>query len=39
MGKTAYETDFHAWTRDQAALLKAGRLSELDRMDQEVVSS
>ena len=26
----AYETDFHAWTQVQAALLRAGRLAELD---------
>ncbi|CAK0752690.1 conserved hypothetical protein [Gammaproteobacteria bacterium] len=25
-----YETDFYTWTQEQAALLKAGRLSELD---------
>ncbi len=27
---TAYELDFHAWATEQAALLRAGRLSELD---------
>jgi hypothetical protein len=27
---TTYERDFHAWTRQQAALLRAGRLPELD---------
>jgi hypothetical protein len=27
---TLYETDFHAWTRQQAALLRAKRFSELD---------
>lgn len=27
---TPYERDFHAWLQDQAALLKAGRLAELD---------
>ncbi len=25
-----YDSDFHAWTEEQAALLRAGRLSELD---------
>lgn len=25
-----YDTDFYGWTQEQAALLKAGRLSELD---------
>ena len=25
-----YNTDFHAWTREQAALLKSGRLAEID---------
>lgn len=27
---TAYEQDFHAWTQEQTAFLRAGRLSELD---------
>lgn len=27
---TPYERDFHAWLQDQAALLKVGRLAELD---------
>ena len=27
---TLYDTDFYAWTVEQAALLRAGRLSELD---------
>lgn len=26
-----YQTDFYGWTQEQASLLKAGRLSELDR--------
>ena len=25
-----YSTDFHAWTREQATLLKSGKLSEID---------
>ncbi len=29
-GKDTYESDFHAWAAAQAALLRAGRLSELD---------
>jgi len=29
-GTDTYEGDFHAWTATQAALLRAGRLSELD---------
>ena len=28
---SAYELDFHAWTTEQATLLRAGRLSDLDR--------
>ena len=27
---TLYDTDFYAWTAEQAALLRAGRLSEAD---------
>ena len=27
---TLYDTDFYAWTNEQAALLRAGRLSEAD---------
>ena len=27
---TLYDTDFHAWTNEQAALLRAGRVAELD---------
>lgn len=27
---TAYERDFHAWANEQATLLRAGRLSDLD---------
>jgi hypothetical protein len=27
---TLYDTDFYAWANEQAALLRAGRLSELD---------
>ena len=27
---TQYETDFYAWTLEQAELLRSGRLSELD---------
>jgi len=27
---TAYDRDFHAWTQEQAALLRAGHFSELD---------
>lgn len=30
MKSTNYETDFYTWTQQQAALLKAGRFSELD---------
>lgn len=30
MSKTDYETDFYAWTAEQAALLRAGRLQEAD---------
>jgi hypothetical protein len=30
MKASNYETDFYTWTQQQAALLKAGRLSELD---------
>ena len=29
---TAYERDFHAWANEQAALLRAGRLSDIDAM-------
>lgn len=28
--QTVYQTDFYAWTRSQADLLRAGRLSEID---------
>ena len=28
--RTAYDVDFYAWTTDQAALLRTGRLSEAD---------
>jgi hypothetical protein len=30
MSANLYEQDFYAWTQQQAGLLKAGRLSELD---------
>lgn len=30
MASTLYETDFYNWIQEQSALLKAGRLSELD---------
>lgn len=30
MNKTPYDHDFYAWTQEQAALLRAGRLSEVD---------
>ncbi len=30
MSANLYEQDFHAWTQEQAAKLKAGRLAELD---------
>ena len=30
MSVNLYELDFHAWTQEQAAKLKSGRLSELD---------
>lgn len=30
MGKFSYEHDFFGWTREQAALLRSGHLSELD---------
>ncbi|HJS88147.1 MAG TPA: DUF29 domain-containing protein [Acetobacteraceae bacterium] len=28
--RSAYDVDFHAWTKEQAALLRAGRLSDAD---------
>ena len=28
--RNTYELDFHAWTNEQAALLRAGRLSDID---------
>ena len=30
MSQQLYDKDFHAWTQEQVALLKAGRLSEID---------
>jgi hypothetical protein len=30
MSKTLYDFDFYAWTAEQAALLRAGRLNQLD---------
>ena len=30
MGKVAYDRDFYGWTQEQAALLRAGQLAELD---------
>ncbi len=27
---TAYDLDFHAWATEQAALLRTGRLSDID---------
>lgn len=30
MGKAAYDQDFYGWTQEQAALLRAGQLTELD---------
>lgn len=30
---TTYETDFYTWTQEQAALLRAGRLAELDTIN------
>ncbi|MFO7639964.1 MAG: DUF29 domain-containing protein [Candidatus Competibacteraceae bacterium] len=30
MGKAPYEGDFYGWTQEQASLLRAGRLAELD---------
>lgn len=33
MGYSNYETDFYGWTQEQAALLKMGRLSELDMVN------
>ena len=30
MMEVLYNTDFHAWTQEQATLLKSGRLSEVD---------
>lgn len=30
MKSTPYETDFYAWTQEQAALLRAGQLSAID---------
>ena len=37
---TLYERDFHAWTNEQAALLRAGRFSEadLDNLVEEIES-
>ena len=29
-GRTSYEGDFYTWTQEQAAMLRAGRLTELD---------
>jgi len=33
MRSTLYETDFYGWTQQQAALLKDGRLADLDVMN------
>lgn len=33
MSHVDYETDFYGWTQEQAALLKMGRLSELDTVN------
>lgn len=30
MGKVAYDADFYGWTQEQASLLRAGQLAELD---------
>lgn len=30
MSKSTYKTDFYTWTQEQAALLKAGKFSEID---------
>jgi hypothetical protein len=30
MGKVAYDADFYGWTQEQASLLRAGQLVELD---------
>jgi len=30
MGKVAYDADFYGWTLEQASLLRAGQLAELD---------
>ena len=30
MGKVVYDRDFYGWTQEQAALLRAGQLAELD---------
>lgn len=29
-GDVKYDADFHAWTQDQATLLRSGRLAEID---------
>ena len=29
-GDRKYDADFHAWTHEQATLLRSGRLSEID---------
>ncbi|HDS4345649.1 TPA: DUF29 domain-containing protein [Enterobacter hormaechei subsp. steigerwaltii] len=31
--KTNYDSDFYAWTQEQAALIRAGHLSELDAVN------
>ena len=40
MSANVYETDFHAWTQQQAQLLKAGKLAEanLDHLIEELES-
>lgn len=40
MSNTLYERDFHAWTHEQAALLRAGKLdrADLDNIAEEIES-
>lgn len=33
MTSTAHDQDFHAWSQEQAELLRAGRFPELDLLD------
>ena len=40
MSNSLYDRDFYAWTQDQAALLRAGRVSDIDaeRLTEEIES-